>query len=237
MHFSNDDQTAQFRDLFGSSRVPKSRERDTIASYVNTNHVAVMCCNQLFYFQALWPDTGDVAVDEGDLENILEAIQTHASNPDSKDNKNSEEQKYLRSISALGVLTSLPRNQWARARDEMIDYSQKNAESFRVIDSALFVLVLDDFIPQNKKEAAANMLHGSYSLAEYKSEKDSSTTEFQCGSCTNRWYDKLQVSINLRYENTRQCREFYVRKSANFFILVLFQKGNCDRRRGCRNQF
>ena len=225
--------TDQFRALFGASRVPKRSAKDTIAVYEKTNHVAVMCCNQLFYFQALWPD-GDVAVDEGDLADILEAIRVYAHNklekkkkpnstttttipgargiPDSTkrggfsgsnsnniDNED-EDKNYVDSMSALGVLTSLGRNQWAKAREEMIQFSPaKNTESFKIVDSALFVLVLDDYIPKNKHEAAANMLHGSYELSERRvgtmEGRDPYDNEYQSGSCTNRWYDKLQVSI------------------------------------------
>ena len=221
----------QFKKLFGASRVP-NRSKDTIAVYENTNHVAVMCCNQLFYFQALWPD-GDVAVDEGDLVDILEAIRVHAhklekskqqqqktssssssstprgiadstrrgsfsggNNNNNIDNVGdlNDDKNYEDSVSALGVLTSLGRNQWAKAREEMIKFSPtKNAESFKIVDSALFVLVLDDCIPKNIHEAAANMLHGSYELSERRV-GSSKTTEYQSGSCTNRWYDKLQVS-------------------------------------------
>ena len=192
-----------------------------------------MCCNQLFYFQALWPD-GDVAADEGDLVDILEAISVHAhklhnhgTTSTDEDNKKTENGKiggnttssstgfisdsvkciddqcqkdYTNSLSALGVLTSLGRNQWAKTREEIIAFSPaKNAESFQIIDSALFVLVLDDYIPKNKHEAAANMLHGSYELSERSNsskETGSYNNEYQSGSCTNRWYDKLQVSTS-----------------------------------------
>ena len=216
----------QFRALFGASRVPKSHSSDTIAVYENSNHVAVMCCNQLFYFQALWPD-GDVAVDEGDLVDILDAIWVHAhrmeTDSDKKEvqyvgnrRKSSEinkkkghdadleemkegEQHYLNSVSAFGVLTSLCRKQWAQAREEMIkDSPTKNANSFKIVDSALFVLVLDDCAPKDKHEAASNMLHGSYELSEWRTENDAYTTEYQVGSCTNRWYDKLQVSTRTK---------------------------------------
>jgi carnitine O-acetyltransferase len=183
---------SQFRSLFGAARIP-SRRRDSIASYDRSNHVVVMCRNQMFHFQALWHDTGDVAVSEGDLRNILEAIKNHTSEFESKSGSN--EMECRNSLSALGVLTSLARHQWAKAREEMIDFSPKNAESFAVIDSALFVLVLDDYIPKNKHDAAANMLHGSYELAELKSSDSKSSNEYQSGSCTNRWYDKLQIIV------------------------------------------
>ncbi len=187
-----------------------------IATYEKSNHVAVMCGKQLFYFQALWPDNGDVAVNEEDIVNILEAIQAHASKLESSSNDGNE-QGYLISVSALGVLTSLARNQWARARDEMIEGSTKNAESFRVVDSALFVLVLDDYIPNNKHDAAANMLHGSYELSEWKAEGCACATEYQSGSCTNRWYDKLQVRIICRLKERIQ-----IRADFNLFLTFLF---------------
>jgi carnitine O-acetyltransferase len=157
-----------------------------------------MCRNQLFYFQALWPNTGDVAVAEEDLVNILEAIRNHASKLHEAGNPETAcEQNYQSSVSALGVLTSLARGQWARARNEMIDSSKNNAESFKVVDSALFVLVLDDYIPRTKHEAAANMLHGSYRLSEHTPSAGGGSKEYQSGSCTNRWYDKLQVRSKL----------------------------------------
>jgi carnitine O-acetyltransferase len=162
-----------------------------------------MCCNQLFYFQALWPQDGDVAVDEGDIGDILQAISIHAHKlhnhiSSSEDSKTTTSDK---SLSALGVLTSLGRKQWAKAREEMIAFSPtKNTEGFKIVDSALFVLVLDDYIPKNKHEAAANMLHGSYELSSERSETSTEevggyNNEYQSGSCTNRWYDKLQIIV------------------------------------------
>ncbi|KAG7355010.1 choline/carnitine o-acyltransferase [Nitzschia inconspicua] len=201
----------QFRALFGASRVPKRNSKDSIAVYDRTNHVAVMCCNQLYYFQALWPD-GDVAVDERDLCDILEAIHAHAhkfGKDEHEDHTLDEDDlRYLSSLSAVGVLTSLSRNEWATVREEMIvDSPVKNFESFTIVDSALFVLVLDDCTPPDKHAAAANMLHGSYELSQRKNQTNGSNTktfqtrfllpceQYQSGSCTNRWYDKLQVIV------------------------------------------
>ena len=192
VHFDPD----QFKAIFGAARVPKSKSRDTISINEKSNHVAVLCNNQFFFFQALWPDNWDVAVNQEDIVNILEAIQEHATKIDPTKDEN--EQKYINSGSALGVLTSLDRSQWAKARAEMTQNSPKNAESFSLIDSALFVLVLDDYIPKNKHDAAANMLHGSYQLAEWKEKAGTYGMvhkEYQTGTCTNRWYDKLQIIV------------------------------------------
>lgn len=201
----------QFRALFGASRVPKRNSKDSISVFEKTNHVAVMCCNQLYYFQALWPD-GDVAVDEGDICDILEAIRAHAHKHGKDEHEDGtlddDDLQYLSSLSAVGVLTSLARNKWAAVRAEMIaDSPVKNAESFIIIDSALFVLVLDDTTPSDKHAAASNILHGSYELSQRTKQQEGGTKksfqtryllpceQYQSGSCTNRWYDKLQVIV------------------------------------------
>lgn len=171
----------QFKALFGASRVPMRNSKDTINVYDKSNHVAVMCCSRMYYFQALWPD-GDCAVDEGDLVDILSAIWSHAH--DTLD-------PVTQAQNAIGILTSLPRREWAVARDEMVKCSPKNEESLQIVDSALFVLVLDDYIPKNKHEAASNMLHGSYELKHSSDMR----TDYQVGSCCNRWYDKLQIIV------------------------------------------
>jgi carnitine O-acetyltransferase len=58
----------------------------------------------------------------------------------------------------------MERRAWAKARQEMTSYSAHNHAALRIIDSALFILVLDDFIPKNVDEAVSNMLHGTYRL-------------------------------------------------------------------------
>jgi hypothetical protein len=113
--------------------------------------VAVLCKNQFYYFQALWPNTYEVAVDEYDILDILKAIQKHADALDPVE----------ASKEALGVLTSLPRTQWAVTRNELCE-TEVNATALHVIDSALFVLVLDDYEETDINDAASNMLHGKY---------------------------------------------------------------------------
>jgi carnitine O-acetyltransferase len=111
--------------------------------------VAVLCKNQFYYFQALWPLTYELAVDEYDILDILRAIQNHADGLDPVE----------ASREGLGVLTSLPRTQWAVTRNELCE-TEVNATALHVIDSALFFLVLDDYEETDINDAAANMLHG-----------------------------------------------------------------------------
>ena len=130
-----------------------------------------------------------MAVDEGDIVDILSSIKNDAHSAD----------PYKASQSAMGLLTSLGRNQWADARDEIIHTSKRNHNAFKLIDSALFVLVLDDYVPQSKHDLASNMLHGSYKLQKtvIKVDDDDSLEEheYQAGTCSNRWYDKLQIIV------------------------------------------
>jgi carnitine O-acetyltransferase len=182
--------------------------------------VAVLCKNQFYYFQALWPNTYEVAVDEYDILDILKAIQKHADALDPV-----EGSKF-----ALGVLTSLPRTQWAVTRNELCE-TEVNATALHVIDSALFVLVLDDYEETDINDAASNMLHGKklYDFAVWFRifpstmgvtnaknvsslfirstfssailpgasvlKNDEEGNFYQAGTCLNRWYDKLQIIV------------------------------------------
>jgi len=71
-------------------------------------------------------------------------------------------------------------------RNDLCEIEQ-NRFNLQVIDSALFVLVLDQYKPKDIHYAAANMLHGTNLMKE----KDVT----QVGSCLNRWYDKLQLVV------------------------------------------
>lgn len=184
----------QYKSLFASARVPKRGSKDSINVFDESNHVAVMCAGSLYYFQALWPD-GVVAVDEADIVDILTAIQNHANA------EAANMDPILHSQQCVGVLTSLPRTEWAETREELVKASSKNEDSLQIIDSALFVLVLDDYIPKDKHDAAANMLHGSYLLKQHTPNTKHQTgkpplfSDYQSGSCCNRWYDKMQIIV------------------------------------------
>jgi carnitine O-acetyltransferase len=147
----------QFRSLFGSCRIP-NEERDVIEVDLDSDHVVVLYRHQFYYFRALWPrnEHGEVvvAVSEEDVMEILQSIMDDG-----------KKKNWVESVEdAIGVLTTLPRNQWARARHQLVHSSEANKVALGVIDSALFVLVLDDFCPKTVHDAAANMLHGTHVL-------------------------------------------------------------------------
>ena len=139
--------------LFGACRLPESTNKDTVAVNPDSTHVVVLENNQMYCFQALWPD-GTVAVNEDDILEILLAIKADAS----------KVKPEVSSRNALGVLTTLSRQEWANARQDIVSSSDHNKTALEIVDGALFILVIDDVIPKDIHEAAANMLHGTYDL-------------------------------------------------------------------------
>jgi carnitine O-acetyltransferase len=175
----------QFQSLFGSCRIPVVGDKDHVEVDPNSSHVVVLVKSRMYYFQGLWPevvdaeqvdgcgnsgaagaDNGDhkqeravVATSRDDILDILQAIVRDVE--DASDDDAAEES----AKNAVGVLTTLPRKEWAKARYILLEQSEHNKQVMQVIDSALFVLVLDDYSPSNVDQTAENMLQGSYQLA------------------------------------------------------------------------
>ena len=143
---------SQFARLFSTSRIP-TNECDRIESDETATHVVVIRQGQFYYFDALWP-TGEVAISQIDLARNFQAIIQDAAECDPVSS----------AMRAVGVLTAASRDQWAKTRTSMMAFSKKNEEVFKIIDTALFVVCLDDCSPESIDDRAANMLHGSYHL-------------------------------------------------------------------------
>ena len=199
----------------------------------------MICRNQFYWFDVLDAD-GLVAVTAADIAANLERILRDAARPtDAEAAAGAVPVKILqntfsdrtRCIAQLrpgssfllsaprfldrGVLTTENRRTWAALRAELAahdpDGTRSNAASLEKVDSALFLLCLDDVPSHDDGSAsangangatgandtggepaklgaaavAANMLHGSYKLRE----------GVQVGTCCNRWYDKLQLVV------------------------------------------
>ncbi|RCH80180.1 hypothetical protein CU098_001408, partial [Rhizopus stolonifer] len=76
--------------------------------------------------------------------------------------------------------------------------AQTDAEALKVVDTAQFIVCLDHVDPADTNELSTNMLCGTYKLMD----------GMQVGTCTNRWYDKLQIivckngSAGINFEHT-----------------------------------
>jgi carnitine O-acetyltransferase len=170
----------------------------------------VQYANQLYYFTGLWPNTGHVALDEADILDNLRAIASHETERQAgigvltSQTRSKWAVRLIYAVvagcsfSAGGCLVEATDDRiflafgcnLQEAREELCK-TEANATALRIIDSALFVLVLDDFVPADINEAAANVLHGTNRLKD----DDGTGDDAQIGTCLNRWYDKLQLIV------------------------------------------
>lgn len=169
----------QYSRLFGSARIPTSTGC-VMQSFNGSKHIVVICRSQFYWFDVL-DDNNDLIMSEEDI-----AINFQTIIDDAENTPITEAVK-----GAVGVLTTENRRIWADIRDNMkisADIHATDATNFeclRKVDLALFVVCLDHTSPESMGDLSKNMLCGLSTL-----EKG-----VQVGSCTNRWYDKLQIIV------------------------------------------
>lgn len=164
----------QYSRMFGTARIPTDNGCQ-IAQDPESKHMVVICRGQFYWFDVL-DDNSDLIMTENDVAQNLEAICNDAEQiPIQEAAKN-----------AVGVLSTESRKIWSGLRDVISrDEESNNADCLNIVDSALFVLCLDYFEPTTSSELCMNMLCGTSEV-----EKG-----VQIGTCTNRWYDKLQIIV------------------------------------------
>lgn len=164
----------QYSRLFGSARIP-SGSGCIMQSDTTSKHIVVVCHSQFYWFDVL-DDNNDLIMTEPDMAvNFQTIIDDAQETPITEAAKN-----------AVGVMTTENRRIWATIRENMThDEDYGNNDCIKVIDSALFVVCLDHVAPESLSELTRNMLCGLSTI-----EKG-----VQVGTCTNRWYDKLQIIV------------------------------------------
>lgn len=148
---------SQFHNLFNSTRIPH-QNKDEIRRYQHGHHILVLRKGYFYVF--------DVLDNDG---NIFPPSYIHAClSYIMKD-------RHPSCSNSLGVLTTENRDTWASIRKHLENLG--NGEQLKLIDSAIYALVLDDEdYDDNITKLAHEMLHG---FAE------------------NRWFDKcFQLIIN-----------------------------------------
>ncbi|CAO3635783.1 unnamed protein product [Cunninghamella echinulata] len=179
---------SQFTRLFATARVPTEEHGCYIssASLDQARHIVVMAHSQCYHFD-VFDEHGQVAVTEKEIAANLRAILRDASQIPIKDIAKN----------AIGVLTTENRRNWASLRN-LLHKDRVNSDALNVVDSALFVVCLDHVAPATVEDLSTNMLCGTYKLDK----------GLQVGTCTNRWYDKLQIivckngSAGINFEHT-----------------------------------
>lgn len=154
-----------------------------------SKHIVILCRSQFYWFDIL-DHNSDIIMTEKEVAQNLQAIINDAQNtPIQEAAKN-----------AVGVLTSENRKVWAGLREVLTrdGGDSNNSECLRLVDTALFILCLDHTSPTSGAETAMNMLSGTNVVER----------GVQVGTCTNRWYDKLQIivckngSAGINFEHT-----------------------------------
>ncbi|KAG6293177.1 hypothetical protein E4U45_006745 [Claviceps purpurea] len=177
----------QFSRLFGTARVP-TEHGCQIVQDPEAKHIVVICHGQIYWFDVLDQDS-DVIMTEKDIAVNLRTITEDAAQTPIQD----------AAKGALGVLSTENRKTWSGLRDILTrDAESNNADCLNIVDSALFALCLDYTEPQDVAALCQNMLCGT---SEVKN-------GVQIGTCTNRWYDKMQIivckngSAGINFEHT-----------------------------------
>lgn len=177
----------QYSRLFGTARVP-TENGCIIGQDSDSKHVVVMCRGQFYWFDVL-DQNNDLIMTEKDLAINLQVIVDDA------------EQTPIQEAAkgAIGVLSTENRKVWSGLRDLLTrEEGSNNAECLGIVDSALFMICLDYTEPPDVSQLCGNMLCGTSDVVR----------GVQVGTCTNRWYDKLQIivckngSAGINFEHT-----------------------------------
>ncbi|KAG7664340.1 uncharacterized protein J8A68_002122 [[Candida] subhashii] len=180
---------ACYKNLFGTTRIPDlSEEHSTnvaIKKYQDINdsrHILIICNNQYYTLEVLTEYTEEayaqtktkhkIWFNDLELSIILQAIIDDAKKVDRIESINN----------AIGSITTQSLKHWKAARLEL---KSSNAENLKKIDDALFVVVMDSNSPKDDQERTEVISHGSSVLS----------GNVQVGTCTSRWYDKLQLIV------------------------------------------
>ena len=164
----------QYSRMFGTARVP-TENGCIIGQDSDAKHVVVMCRGQFYWFDVL-DANNDLIMTEKDV-----AINFQAIVEDANQTPLQEAAK-----GAIGVLSTENRKVWSGLRDVLTrEEGSNNTECLNTVDSALFMVCLDDTEPADVSQLCGNMLCGTSEIIK----------GVQVGTCTNRWYDKLQIIV------------------------------------------
>lgn len=178
-----------YRNLFGTTRVPaltnNGRHAVTIRKYDHVNesrHIIFICNNQFYKLEVLTPTDDNTTeckhllwFNDAELASIIQSIIDEALCVD----------RIVSVCNGIGSITTQTYHYWRSARFEL---ERSNKDALDAIDNALFVVLLDTLnSPVSDQDKTLVISHGTSELL--------AGTNIQIGSCTSRWYDKLQLIV------------------------------------------
>ncbi|EDR11160.1 uncharacterized protein LACBIDRAFT_189447 [Laccaria bicolor S238N-H82] len=190
----------QYSRLFGTSRIPTDRGCK-MEVHAESRHIVVLRRGQFYWFDVLDDHNLPVLTEREILRN-LHGIVTDADVTDRSEVARG----------SIGVLSTENRKIWSGLR-VMLGKDRNNKACLDIVDNALFIVCLDDTAPENLADLCSNFLCGTYSLQEGE----------QVGTCTNRWYDKLQIIVcadgaaGINFEHTGVDGHTVLRFAADIF--------------------
>jgi carnitine O-acetyltransferase len=177
----------QYSRLFGTARIP-TENGCQIGQDPDAKHMVVLCHGQFYWFDVL-DDNSDLIMTEKDIAINLQTIVDDAQQTPIQD----------AAKGALGVLSTENRKVWSGLRDVLTrEEGSNNADCLGIVDTSLFIVCLDYTEPNSQADLCQNMLCGTNQIER----------GVQIGTCTNRWYDKLQIivckngSAGINFEHT-----------------------------------
>ncbi|KIJ92160.1 hypothetical protein K443DRAFT_135348 [Laccaria amethystina LaAM-08-1] len=190
----------QYSRLFGTSRIPTDRGCK-MEVHAESRHIVVLRRGQFYWFDVLDDHNLPVLTEREILRN-LQGIVADADVTDRSEVARG----------AIGVLSTENRKIWSGLR-VMLGKDRNNKACLDIVDNALFIVCLDDTASENLADLCSNFLCGTYSLQGGE----------QVGTCTNRWYDKLQIIVcadgaaGINFEHTGVDGHTVLRFAADIF--------------------
>ena len=171
----------------------------TIARYQESRHIAIIAQGQYYTVDVLDEDN-DVLYSSNEFASFFNYVI-----------RDSDKAYNLRKSTALGSLTSHSFKNWKYARKRL---QKRYPEELHLIDSALFVLVLDESDESDLLNSDPEVINSIVHDYDYKPINKDANQEssvnckrlfygtsiinakgHQVGSCVSRWYDKLQLVV------------------------------------------
>lgn len=181
----------QYYKLFGSARIPPGPGENSchLQTDNSAHHVMVMYKQQFYWFDVLDIHNNPLFKTPDELEwNLYSIIM---------DGNASQNENKL----PFGVFTTESRRIWSNVRDYIYQSKDRtNWKNLKLIDSALFVICLDDVAfddsVEGQTDLTTSMLCGTSKVnLDFKS--TAAPLNIQSGTCLNRWYDKLQLIVTM----------------------------------------